>query len=339
MRHRPALRKVGRPGIALPHAGRRPVSRPASSGYILAMASRDDIDFSYTLTDRLFRLSVGELADFSGAKYDGDFSLTLEEAQRRKHEFVVAQLGVPSGGRIIDLGCGWGAMLAFFRARGIPGVGVTLSRGQQEADRRHGLDVQLMDARTVTAATFGTFDGAISLGAFEHFCSIEEWQAGRQDAIYAAFFRNVASLLPPGGRFFLQTMVFGPNMIPYEAIDMHAPHLSDGHVLALLQKTFPGSWLPDGSEQIERNAESHFRLVAKESGRLDYIETIRQWRARFRQRSWRKLLLYVRLVPRYLTSHDFRQAFVSGISANTIAFERQLFEHYRLVFEKRREPA
>lgn len=301
------------------------------------MASRSDIDFTYTLTDRLFRLSVGELADFSGAKYDGDFSLTLEQAQRRKHEYVAAQLGVPPGGRILDLGCGWGAMLAFCRERGIRGVGVTLSRGQQRADVRHALEVHLMDARTVTAATFGTFDGVVSLGAFEHFCSIEEWQAGRQDAIYAALFQNIASLLPPGGRFFLQTMVFGPNMIPYEAVDINAPRLSDGHVLALLQKTFPGSWLPYGAEQVERNAESRFRLVTKESGRLDYIETIRQWRERFGQRSWRKMLLYARLVPRYLTSSNFRQAFVSGISANTIAFERQLFEHYRFVFEKRPE--
>jgi hypothetical protein len=40
------------------------------------MADRADIEFTYSLTDRIFRLSLGELADFSGAKYDGDFSLT-----------------------------------------------------------------------------------------------------------------------------------------------------------------------------------------------------------------------------------------------------------------------
>ena len=47
------------------------------------MADRADIDFTYTLTDSIFRLSMGEVADFSGAKYDGDFSLSLEQAQRR----------------------------------------------------------------------------------------------------------------------------------------------------------------------------------------------------------------------------------------------------------------
>jgi hypothetical protein len=57
------------------------------------MADRHDLDFTYSLTDRIFRLSLGELADFSGAKYDGDFWLSLEEAQRRKHEYVAEQIG------------------------------------------------------------------------------------------------------------------------------------------------------------------------------------------------------------------------------------------------------
>ena len=52
------------------------------------MAGREDLEFTYSLIDRIFRLSLGESADFSGAKYDGDFSLSLEEAQRRKHVYV-----------------------------------------------------------------------------------------------------------------------------------------------------------------------------------------------------------------------------------------------------------
>src|SRR5207253_9020505 len=91
------------------------------------MATRDQLDFTYSLTDRVFRLSMGELADFSGAKYDGDFSLSLEEAQGRKHEYVAEQLGIRAGKRVLDLGCGWGALLNFIRNRGGIGVGVTLS--------------------------------------------------------------------------------------------------------------------------------------------------------------------------------------------------------------------
>ena len=40
-------------------------------------------------------------------------------------------------------------------------------------------------------------------------------------------------------------------------------------------------------------------------------------------------------VPRWLTSPDFRLAFTSGVSANKVCFERELLDHYRLVFETR----
>jgi cyclopropane-fatty-acyl-phospholipid synthase len=205
------------------------------------MAERKDIDFSYTLTDRVIRLALGELADFSGAKYDGDFSLTLEEAQRRKHEYVAEQIGIEAGKRVLDLGCGWGGLLNYIRGVGATGLGVTLSSAQLESCRRHGLDVQLRDAREVTRETFGEFDAVASLGAFEHFCSPEDYEAGRQDEVYHKLFENIATVLPVGGRFYLQTMVFGRNMIPVEQVDRHAPRESDAWYLAMMAAAFPGS--------------------------------------------------------------------------------------------------
>jgi cyclopropane-fatty-acyl-phospholipid synthase len=298
------------------------------------MADRDDLEFTYSLIDRIFRLSLGELADFSAAKYDGDFSLSLEEAQRRKHEYVAEQIGIGPRRRVLDLGCGWGPLLDFVRRRGGTGVGVTLSSAQAVACRRHGLDVHLHDARRVTREDFGPFDAVASLGAFEHFCSVEEYRAGRQEEIYRRLFARVASLLPEGGRFYLQTMVFGRSMIPVDRVDINAPGHSDGWYLALMGRQFPGSFLPFGQEQITRCAEPHFRLRSSGSGRLDYIETIRQWRTRFAAPSPRKTLLKLQLLPRWLTSADFRLAFASGVSANSVCFERELLDHYRLVFEK-----
>src|SRR5947199_2786264 len=160
------------------------------------MAERADLEFTYSLIDRIFRLSLGELADFSGAKYDGDFSLTLEDAQRRKHDYVAEQIGIGPGRRVPDLGCGWGPLLHFIRSRGGTGLGVTLSSAQAEACRRHGLDVHLHDARQVARDTFGPFDAVASLGAFEHFCSPEEYRAGRQEEIYRELFERIAGLLP-----------------------------------------------------------------------------------------------------------------------------------------------
>jgi cyclopropane-fatty-acyl-phospholipid synthase len=299
------------------------------------MADRHDIDFTYSLTDRVFRLSMGELADFSGAKYDGDFSLTLEQAQAKKHEYVAEQIGIAPGRRVLDLGCGWGPLLNFIRTRGADGLGVTLSQAQYAACRRHELDVHLYDARQLDRDSFGGFDAVASLGAFEHFCSRDEYDAGRQEDVYRALFEHVATVLPERGRFYLQTMVFGQNMIPIEQVDIDSPRDSDSFVLALMERQFPGSWLPFGHEQVVRCAEPSFQLISAQSGRLDYVETIAQWNARIGARSLRKSLLKLRLVPRWLTSSDFRLAFTSGVSANKICFERELLDHFRLVFEKR----
>jgi cyclopropane-fatty-acyl-phospholipid synthase len=298
------------------------------------MADQKDVEFTYSLTDRIFRLSLGEMADFSGAKYDGDFSLTLEEAQRRKHDYIASEIGIEPGRRVLDLGCGWGPLLNYVRARGATGLGVTLSSAQAEACRRNGLDVHIRDARSVGADAFGAFDAVASLGAFEHFCSVEDYEAGRQDEVYRSLFANWATVLPSGGRLYLQTMVFGRNMIPIEEVSIDAPRDSDGWIMALMGRQFPGSWLPFGSEQVVRTAEPEFRLVSSVSGRLDYIETIKQWRKRFGERSFQKLVLKARLVPKWLTSRDFRLAFTSGVSANSICFERELLDHFRLVFER-----
>src|SRR3954451_12206454 len=66
------------------------------------MVDRDHLEPTYSLIDRILRLSLVELADFGGAKYDGDFSLSLEEAERREHDYVAADRH-PFGRRILDL--------------------------------------------------------------------------------------------------------------------------------------------------------------------------------------------------------------------------------------------
>jgi cyclopropane-fatty-acyl-phospholipid synthase len=299
------------------------------------MADRDDLEFTYSLIDQIFRLSLGELADFSGAKFDGEWSLSLEEAQRRKHDYVAEQIGIGPERRVLDLGCGWGPLLSYVRERGGEGVGVTLSGAQAAACRRHGLDVHVRDATEITRDDFGEFDAVASLGAFEHFCSPEEYAAGLQEVRYRAIFERIAGLLPKGGRLYLQTMVFGRNMIDASEIDIDAPRHADGWYVALMGKQFPGSWLPFGAEQVIACAEPHLAHVNSVSGRLDYLETIRRWRERFAQPSPRKTLMKLRLLPHWLGSRDFRLAFTSGVSANSVCFERELLDHYRMVFEKR----
>ena len=133
----------------------------------------------------------------------------------------------------------------------------------------------------------------------------------------------------------MQTMTFSKNMIPYEEFDINAPEGSAPNVCALMVKEFPGSWLPYGPEMVIRNAEPHFKLISQSSGRLDYIETIKQWRKKFRQFNLKKYLLYLSLIPKYLTDPEFRhQVAIFRVSPNKVCFEKEIMDHYRLVFEK-----
>jgi cyclopropane-fatty-acyl-phospholipid synthase len=299
------------------------------------MATKQDLDFTYTTIDEIFRLSFGEVADYSGARFGGDFSLSLEEAQKQKHKFIADSLNVKAGSKVLDMACGWGPFLNYLRSIGAKGMGVTLSSGQAAACVKNGLDVKVMDCRKITPDMYGTFDAVSCIGGLEHFCSVEEYQAGKQDEIYKNFFKNVNDLLPAGGRYYMQTMVFSKNMIPFEKIDINADKDSDSYALALMVKQFPGSWLPYGHEHVTRCAAPYFKLISLSSGRLDYIETIKRWRKNFRKFNLKKYMLYLSLIPKFIMDKEFRhQVAVFRTSPNKICFERETMDHYRFVFEK-----
>jgi cyclopropane-fatty-acyl-phospholipid synthase len=300
------------------------------------MAGKKDIDFTYTTLDKIFRLSIGETADFSAARYMGDFSKTLEEAQRAKHEFMADELSIKEGSKVLDMGCGWGPFLKFMKEKKANAIGLTLSDGQYEACKKNGFNVFIKDVRTVKPEDFGSFDAIVSVGAFEHFCSLEEYQAGKQEEVYKSFFKTVSDLLPRGGRFYLQTMSFSKNMIDPNQMDLNADKNSDAYIVALAAKHLPGSWLPYGSEMITRNAEPFFNLVNISSGRLDYIETIRVWRKMLRKFSFRKYALYLKLILEYIVDKKFRHMVqVFKISPLKVCLEREIMDHYRIVFEKK----
>lgn len=300
------------------------------------MADQKDLDYTYSLIDKIFRLSLGETGSFSGAMYNGDFAMSLEDAQRRKYEFIADHLNIGAGSRVLDMGCGWGSFLKFIQERGAIGIGLTLSSSQGEACRRNGLNAVLADCRTVHPDTFGTFDAVTCIGAFEAFCSKEEWKMGEQDKVYKDFFKGVCDLLPPGGRFYMQTMVFGINMIDSKDIDIKADKNSNAYMCALMEKQFPGSWLPYGAEQVVRNASLYFDLIYKSSGRLDYIETQKQWRKKFRKFGFKKYLYYCSLLPAFFSNREFRRRVDPfGANANRICFEREIIDHFRFVFEKK----
>jgi cyclopropane-fatty-acyl-phospholipid synthase len=298
------------------------------------MATRADIESTYNYMDKMFRTAIGESADISCALFNGDFSKTLEQAQRDKHEYILDNLRCVAGSRILDIGCGWGPMLNAIRRRGAHGVGVTLSTKQMEACKRNGFEVYIQDWREMTADTFGKFDGVSCVGAFEHFCSAQEYLAGQQEAIYDQYFKLVHSLLPEGGRLFLQIMMWGKNAPKYEDISLNAPKDSPGYVLAMLERFYPGSWLPAGEEQVIQVASPYFKVISLNNGRRDYIETFERWSSVW-QFNLPKLWAGLQTLRYAFIDKDFLLRVRSLRSGyNKECFKREIMDHQRIVFEK-----
>jgi cyclopropane-fatty-acyl-phospholipid synthase len=99
---------------------------------------------------------------------------TLEEAQFYKHDLVARKLGLRSGMRLLDVGCGWGGMVMHAaREYGVKALGVTLSEQQaqwaQRAIKERGLsdlaEVRHLDYRDVPETGF---DAISSIGLTEH---------------------------------------------------------------------------------------------------------------------------------------------------------------------------
>ena len=307
-----------------------------SQGVEYIRTKAEEMDYCYTILDKIFQLSLGKNANFSGARYMGDFSMTLEEAQAAKCDYIAEMLDIKEGTRVIDLGCGWGGVLRHLVDNyGAEGVGVTLSRGQAKHGQETGLDVHHMDMREVSPETFGPFDVATALGSFEHLCSYEEYLEGKQMEIYNRFFKQVSELIPIGARFYMQTMTFGRKIIPRETWDINAPKDSDEYTMALMVKQFPLSWVPYMDQEAVEAAKPYFKLIEHSSGRLDYVKTNQEWTKRYKKFNLLKYWYYLRLVPRFLTDRQFRhQLDILRYAPNRRCFERELFDHYRYVFER-----
>jgi cyclopropane-fatty-acyl-phospholipid synthase len=179
----------------------RPIAPPsieARQHGALHSRSRDRqaISHHYDVSNAFYEMVLGPSMTYSCAVFrTGDD--TLEQAQRRKVDLVARKLELGPGTRLLDVGCGWGAM-AIHAAReyGATVVGITLSEEQRryavvQAERDgvgHLVEFRLQDFRDVRD---GPFDAICSIGMSEH--------VGRKSL--AAYTQQLFDLLRPGGRF------------------------------------------------------------------------------------------------------------------------------------------
>ena len=180
--------------------GLRPLAPPsieAAPRGALHSRARDasSVTHHYDVSNRFYEMILGPSMTYSCAVFRSTDD-TLEIAQRRKVDLVARKLALSSETRLLDVGCGWGAMaLHAAKTYGARVVGVTLSREQQRyataAASREGLsdlvEFRLQDYRDVTD---GPFDAISSIGMSEH--------VGRR--ALPAYTQGLFDLLAPGGR-------------------------------------------------------------------------------------------------------------------------------------------
>ena len=154
------------------------------------------ISHHYDVSNRFYEMVLGPAMTYSCALWSS-VDVGLESAQWAKRELVCQKLALKPGMRLLDVGCGWGALVRHAATHhGVEAVGVTISAEQAawaqeriDADGLSGrVQVRVQDYRDVRD---GPFDAVSSIGMFEH--------VGL--ARLGEYFERVHALMAPGGRF------------------------------------------------------------------------------------------------------------------------------------------
>jgi cyclopropane-fatty-acyl-phospholipid synthase len=248
---------------ALPPPPRQRHARRANLRGRLHSKARDAqaIAFHYDLPQAFYEQFLDANLVYSCA-YFAEPDEPLERAQERKLDLVCRKLRLRPGMRVLDIGCGWGSLLAHAAKRyGVHGVGVTLSRTQAEAGRERlareqladQVDIRLQDYRDLDER----FDAIASIGMAEH---VGPDHLGE-------YVTAVWKLLVKGGLFLNHCIVFK----------------DADRVRSERQRTFMDAYVfPDGGlvpawrmvREVER---AGFEILDVEQLRPHYALTLRSW--------------------------------------------------------------
>ncbi len=234
--------------------------------------SKKNIHAHYDLGNEFYRLWLDPTMNYSSAWFEGDRSRPMEDAQWSKVRRALTECGVKPGDRVLEIGCGWGA-LAECAARefGATVTGLTLSSEQLEwaqkrlADAGLPGDLRFQDYRDLNAG--GRVNGG---GPFDAIASIEMFEAvGRE--YWPSFFETLSSQLKPGGKACVQSIVIRDDLFERYV------HSTD----FIQQYIFPGGLLPSPTEFRKAAAGAGLRVVGELEFGLDYAETLLRWRQHF----------------------------------------------------------
>lgn len=229
--------------------------------------SRRNIAAHYDLGNRFYAQWLDTGMNYSSALYRG--TETLEEAQEAKLDRVIELLEVRPSDRILEIGCGWGALAERLAVIGSSFIGVTLSMEQlRHAEARlaalglaGSADLRLQDYREVD-------------GQYDRIASIEMLEAVGE-RYWPVYFRKLRDSLAPGGIAVLQVITIREDRFE---IYRGRPDFIQRHI-------FPGGMLPPVSRIEAEAALAGLTLCHRQSFGDSYARTLQGWRHRF-LRSW-----------------------------------------------------
>lgn len=198
---------------------------------------------------------------------------TLAQAQLKKIDHILTKIRLQPGQRLLDIGCGWGALVIRAAQKfGARCVGITLSQNQYDlatervraAGLQNQVEIRLQDYRDVT----GPFDRITSVGMFEH--------VGLKHL--ADYFRLIGELLTPDG----WCMNHG-----ITSTDAHDGETAHGGGRFIDKYVFPQGELPHISTVLRTMQEGGLEPWDAESLRRHYARTLSCWSETFEAKAER----------------------------------------------------
>jgi cyclopropane-fatty-acyl-phospholipid synthase len=225
---------------------------------------RDAIQYHYDVSNAFYRLWLDSRMVYSCAYFKtGDES--LEQAQVQKLDHICRKLRLAKGDRLLDIGCGWGALITHAAQNyGVDATGITLSENQLIGAQRRIADMGLQDCCRVALQDYrdvpgdGRFEKISSVGMFEH--------VGLKNL--PEYFAAIHRLLAPGGI----AMNHG-----ITSADTESREVGLGAGEFVQKYVFPHGELPHLSRVVREVAEAKLEVMDVETLRLHYAKTLQHW--------------------------------------------------------------